>query len=484
MASQDHPNQRTSLYPQVDLSHPDSVSPFVSNPNNTNSNSLYPSVYTEDLANNLFPDSPDPMVYNRIPTAASAPSEPVCVEETIISIPGAIVHLIDNQYSVELACGDFSIIQIRQGDSIVAVLARVADDVQWPLMKDEAAVKVDDSHYFFSLRPPGDIESGSDSDEEKGTKRKGKDKKKEKPNQDPSCDILNYGLSFASKGQEKRLKDLDRTLEMYTAFSVQKLSVKNNEGGLDGMTVNEASPEDLRSADKKELMEERCAAYWTTLAPNVEDYSGSAAKLIAAGSGQLIRGILWCGDVTVDRLKWGNEFLKKRMSPSEKCEVSRSTMKKIKRVKGTTKMTKKVATGVLSGVVKVSGYVTSSVVNSKVGQKFFSKIPGEIILASFDGFNKICDALEVAGTNVMSTSSTVTTSLVTHRYGEEAGQATQDGLHATGHAIGTAWAVFKIRQALSPKSALKATTIAKTAAKAAAEDYKTKRDSKSKSKSK
>lgn len=49
-------------------------------------------------------------------------------------------------------------------------------------------------------------------------------------------------------------------------------------------------------------------------------------------------------------------------------------------------MSEKVATGVLSGVVKVSGFFTSSVVNSKVGKKFFSILPGEIILASLDGF--------------------------------------------------------------------------------------------------
>ncbi|KAF3786130.1 hypothetical protein EJ110_NYTH26179 [Nymphaea thermarum] len=38
-------------------------------------------------------------------------------------------------------------------------------------------------------------------------------------------------------------------------------------------------------------------------------------------------------------------------------------------------------------------------------------------------------------------------------YGDQAGGATQDGLHAAGHAIGTAWAVFKIRKA--PKLQLK-----------------------------
>lgn len=64
------------------------------------------------------------------------------------------------------------------------------------------------------------------------------------------------------------------------------------------------------------------------------------------------------------------------------------------RVKKLTKTTEKMASGVLSGVVKVSGFFTTSIVNSKVGKKFFSLLPGEIILASLDGFSKfISDSL-------------------------------------------------------------------------------------------
>ncbi|KRH24298.1 hypothetical protein GLYMA_12G031900v4 [Glycine max] len=138
----------------------------------------------------------------------------------------------------------------------------------------------------------------------------------------------------------------------------------------------------------------------------------------------------------------------------------------MKRVKKLTMMSEKVATGVLSGVVKVSGFFTSSVVNSKAGKKFFSLLPGEIVLATMDGFNKVLDAAEVAGRNVMSTSSVVTTGLVSDKYGEEAAQVTNEGLDAAGHAIGTAWAVFKLRKALNPKSAIKPTTLAKAAAEA------------------
>jgi len=50
-------------------------------------------------------------------------------------------------------------------------------------------------------------------------------------------------------------------------------------------------------------------------------------------------------------------------------------------------MTEKVANGLLCGVLKVSGFFTSSLVNSKVGKKFFGLLPGEIVLASLDGFS-------------------------------------------------------------------------------------------------
>ncbi|RYQ81116.1 hypothetical protein Ahy_Scaffold1g107119 isoform C [Arachis hypogaea] len=88
--------------------------------------------------------------------------------------------------------------------------------------------------------------------------------------------------------------------------------------------------------------------------------------------------------------------------------------------------------------------------------------------------DKVCDAVEVAGRNVMSTSSDVTTELVNHRYGDQAAEATKEGLGAAGHALSAAWAAVKIRKALNPKSALKPTSLAKTGLKAAAEEFKAK----------
>ncbi|XP_028114461.1 protein EARLY-RESPONSIVE TO DEHYDRATION 7, chloroplastic-like [Camellia sinensis] len=186
----------------------------------------------------------------------------------------------------------------------------IADEIQWPLGKYEVAVKLDELHYFFFLRAPKVDDSDSDSSDDKGSGKKGSVI-------DPD-NLLNYGLTIASKGQEGLLKEFDEVLEHYSNFSVQMVSEKGKKSEvLDVTIVKEIAPEDLESEKKKELMEEQCAAYWTTLAPNVEDYSGTAAKLIATGSRQLIKGILWCGDVSIDRLKWGNEVLRKMIKPSE-----------------------------------------------------------------------------------------------------------------------------------------------------------------------
>ncbi|TKY67670.1 Spartin protein [Spatholobus suberectus] len=420
--------QQSSFYPRVDSTNPDADSPFSHPSPSSSSSSIHPSLEAESLCR----EEPN--------TTTQA------METVLVTVPGAILHLIEKDSSVHLASGDLTISSLGEGDKVVAVLARVGDQVQWPLAKDVSAVKLDESHYFFTLRVP-----------------------------ENEFEVLNYGLTVAAKGQERALEELDEVLEKYSFLSKEKVKGVGGWEVLDGSVSTETSPEELESEEKREVVEEHSGAYWTTLAPNVEDYSGRFARWIAAGSGQVVRGILWAGDVTVDRLRWGNDLLKKRLESGSHSQISPQALQRMKRVKKLTKMSEKVATGVLSGVVKVSGFFTSSVVNSTAGKKFFSLLPGEIVLATMDGFNKVCDAVEVAGRNVMSTSSVVTTGLVSYKYGEQAAQVTNEGLDAAGHAIGTAWAVFKLRKALNPKSVIKPTALAKAAAEANSAKLKSKK---------
>ena len=60
------------------------------------------------------------------------------------------------------------------------------------------------------------------------------------------------------------------------------------------------------------------------------------------------------------------------------------------------------------------------------------------------------------------------------RYGEQAAQVTNEGFDAAGHAIGTAWAMFKIGKAFDPKSTRKPTSLAKVAAEENSAELKAK----------
>jgi len=467
-------NAKQSLYPDVDQSHPDLNTPFFSAPTTSTcagagaatGNSLYPTVDPNELAQNLFPETVE----------EDAAPPPPTTEETIIAVPGAQLHLIDPDRSVDLGAGTLSIVRLRQGDHSVAVLARLIHEkphhrrdlfrlfssgrsdagaeqepVQWPLARDVAAVKLDPAHYFFSLHVPH-TDHPDDKDDADGAEA------------DAEA-ALSYGLTVVGKGQEEVLAELDRVLEEYTTFSVKQVetAAKEKSEVMDARAVAEITPEEA-VGDKKEVVEEKSAAFWTTIAPNVDDYSSSVARLIARGSGQLVRGIIWCGDITAGGLRRGEEVMKKSVGPSTKpTQVKPSTLRRMKRARRVTKMSNRVANSILSGVLKVTGFVTSTVLNSKPAQKFFKLMPGEVILASLDGFGKIWDAVEVSGKNVMQTSSVVTTSVVTHRYGEQAGEATHNYLHATGNVLGAAWAVFKIRKALDPKGNMKKSFVSQAA---------------------
>ncbi|KAJ1427983.1 Inosine triphosphate pyrophosphatase-like [Sesbania bispinosa] len=151
MATQ-NPNRRNSpslvqatfsIYSEVIQSNPNA--PSTSN----HSSSSQPNLHLNELVEDL---------------PSSTPSE--ATEEVLLKIPDAILHLIDKEYSVELASGDFAVLCLRQGDNVVAVYACAADEIQWPLAKDETAVKVDDSHYLFSAPKV------SDSNEEGEDRRK------------------------------------------------------------------------------------------------------------------------------------------------------------------------------------------------------------------------------------------------------------------------------------------------------------------------
>ena len=55
-------------------------------------------------------------------------------------------------------------------------------------------------------------------------------------------------------------------------------------------------------------------SYWTALAPRVEDYNSVAGKAIAAGFGQIIKGIFLCSNAYASQVQKGGAFIRSRLS--------------------------------------------------------------------------------------------------------------------------------------------------------------------------
>lgn len=356
------------------------------------------------------------------------------IEETLVRIPGrAVVNLVEAGEEVsdspQLGSGEFSIVRLVQGNTGIALFVNVGEDVRWPLTKDEPTLKLDARHYLFSIRPPPD-EEAADKD---GT------------------EILNYGVTFAD---EEGLDLLDSFLQQHACLSLPAEST----GG--------AASKSSRSA-KGGSKENPEAAYWTALAPRVEDYNSVVAKAIAAGSGQIIKGLFLCTNAYSSQVQNGGESVRSRATKAEsktaatadyqkktsaQVKISPRTKRNIRRAKRLSRMTEKLSENVLAGVVTVSGGITAPVLGSKAGQKFFRMLPGDVLLASLDAFNKVLDAAEIVGKDALSAASEATVEIVANRFGEEAGEVTHDTFAVAGHCIGTAWNVTKVRKTINPVS--------------------------------
>ena len=233
----------------------------------------------------MYPKVPNGINMEECSVESHSPSSPMeATEDISIRIPGALVHLIDKQDSMELASGDFMLVRLVQGGNVVAVFVGVGDDIQWPLAKDEATIKLGACDYFFSLSVPNEAFEGYSNDEDT-------------LNLASSCDIakniLKYGVTFAAFGKVVALQEIDMHLDNYSSFSQQKVS-HTSSGSLSRSSVLynnlalKTTPAELCFDEKGQMIEERSATFGTTLAPNVEDYSSSDILSIAAGSRQLI----------------------------------------------------------------------------------------------------------------------------------------------------------------------------------------------------
>lgn len=374
------------------------------------------------------------------------------VEEHLVTVPGAIVHLVDDQESVFLGGGNFSVVRITQQSQGIVALVRVGDELQWPLMSDEQVVKLDPIHYVFSLPVTPTLDQVAT------------DKSPTPTEAAQGGENMHYGVTFSVPGQEEALKVLDEVLESYSFFSLPTLVHGDKEKaaadrglatGADTRGAAVVSPS-VVAGDGNEITEENQRVFWTEMAPNVDDYGNTVAKAIASGTGQIIRGIFWVRDSTVVKMESGAMNATKNSNPTDTpTNMSPSTLRNLERVKGMTRATDNFAKSVLSGVISTVGIIPNAIARSRVGRAFFKTGPGEVAMASMVSFWTVFDAVEQASRDVLKTGTTAAATVVTHKHGDSAGKATEEALGSAGHLMGTAWSVVKVPKALNPTAALK-----------------------------
>ncbi|KAG0561916.1 hypothetical protein KC19_9G103100 [Ceratodon purpureus] len=310
-------------------------------------------------------------------------------EDVLVRIRGAMVHLVDDQESPLLAEGDFSVVRIEQEGNGIVAFVRVGDNLRWPLTKDEPVVKLDSSHYFFTIRVPRRVD---DMDRDTAG---------------ASQECMSYGVTFSAAGQERMLRELDDILEQYSGFSSPQLVHGDRErdefdgafgyghgNGHNQPPRGRPVPEEVVSSKGKRVSESDDEAFWRTMAPNVDDYNSELAKTMAKGTGNLIKGIFWLRDSTLAQLENGSGYVRGRVKPSSKpSNISPQTLTNLKRVMNMSIATEQVAKSVLDGVVKAAGFFSGALMRSQAGKKFFNLLPGEVALVSMDAFGMFSNQL-------------------------------------------------------------------------------------------
>ncbi|RWR78252.1 senescence/dehydration-associated protein, chloroplastic [Cinnamomum micranthum f. kanehirae] len=167
--------------------------------------------------------------------------------------------------------------------------------------------------------------------------------------------------------------------------------------------------------------------------------------------GEMVRA---CNEENTNTLS--AEGSKRNTSVAGKNEIQKSVKRNcsVHRVRKLSKMTEKMSKSLLDGVLFATGSVTKPLIRSQAGKAFLNTVPGEVLLATLDAVNKVLDAAEVAEKQAFSATSGAVKGAVSRRFGESAGEVTEDVLATAGHAVGTAWNIFKIRKAINPKSSL------------------------------
>ncbi|XP_047150022.1 senescence/dehydration-associated protein At4g35985, chloroplastic-like [Vigna umbellata] len=325
-------------------------------------------------------------------------------QDLVVQIPGCKFHLMDEGEALELGQGHFTIMRVMQQNVALATVIKVGASFQWPLTKDEPVVKVNDLLYLFFLP----VKDGGEP--------------------------MSYGVTFPEQ-------------------------CYGNMGMLDSFLKDHCCFSGLERSKKSDLD-------WEDFAPRVKDYNHFLARVIAGGTGQIVKGIFMCSNAYTNQVQKMGEAILNSAAEKNNANLVRQSMnnrndatknsgmnENLKRVRELTNMTEKLTKSLLDGVATTSGSVMTRVLKSQPGQALLKMLPTEVPLASLDSVTRVFEAAEAAEKQTFSATSKAATRMVSNRFGEEAGEAV---LASAGHAVNTVRNVSVIWKAINPATSANA----------------------------
>lgn len=325
------------------------------------------------------------------------------IEENIIAINGVRVHLSDDgkglNNGIELATGNFSLVRLvmvqeisENEKTMISVIAKVGDNLRWPVTKAVLVEKIDKLRYSFSVcLPPA--EGGVET--ENGL-----------------SEILNYVVSFKAEEDSSSLDLMDEYLDKYACLS----------------------------PDPSKLIEVS------------EGYNSVLARAISAGSQQIVNRLQFCSSLYSSLLREQAEANNLPRLTSGESEPRSPTYitDALQRAKELTLKTDEWSEQALKGLLFANGAASNCVIKSEVGKMFFETLPGESLLASLDGAGQILGAVQNLGKDVICSTSEAAIDIVANRCGENAGRITADVLNVAGHTLSAVWNVTRIAKIIYP----------------------------------
>ncbi|XP_052473287.1 spartin b [Carassius gibelio] len=273
---------------------------------------------------------------------------------------------------------------------------------------------------------------------------------------------LYVGVVLSSELPQKEHELFQSVLSQLTDLHVQA-----SDGTTDTINLGQKVPMGPPAAEEEKVLPE---------------WSGKVAQGVLTGASRLSWGLVKGAEYTGKAIHKGAAKLREHIAPEDKpAQVSPTIAKSLHVTKQATGGAVKVSQFLVDGLCTVTGHVGRELAPhvKKHGGKLIpeslkkdkdgcSKIDGAMVVAAsgVQGFATVWTGLEVAAKNIAKSVAAETVTTVKHKYGAEAGQATD---HAVNSAINVGVTAFNIDN-LGIKAVVKKT--GKETARAILADYK------------